>query len=151
MRPGSGRHLLESVRTAGIDCHYPPGIENSHVRCRKAQDESSPFSRTHPRGRELHAHWATVMYRGLGCSPSSGIAFNRESPTPGRDVRDAQVSRAVARIQAGLGYLYLGDLDPSATGDMPRYVEGACGGCCRLTSRGTTYCTGTNFSVQGTT
>ena len=121
--------LLESVRTAGIDCRYYQASSSAMFGAAEgAQDESSPFRPNSPHGAaKLHAHWATVMYReGYGMFAVSGIAFNHESPRRGETFVTRKVSRAVARIQAGLeDYLYLGDLDPRRDwGYAPEYVEG---------------------------
>ena len=56
----------------------------------------------------------------------NGILFNHESPRRGETFVTRKITRAVARIKAGLqDHLYLGNLDAVATGATPpEYVEG---------------------------
>ena len=121
--------MLEAIRTSGIDCRYYQASSSAMFGAASgAQDESSPFRPTSPYGAaKLHAHWTTVMYReGYDMYAVSGILFNHESPRRGESFVTRKVSRAVARIHAGLeDYLYMGNLDPSRDwGYAPEYVEG---------------------------
>ena len=58
----------------------------------------------------------------------NGILFNHESPAAARTFVTRKITRAVARIKAGLaGKLYLGNLDAAATGATPATTWRACG------------------------
>ena len=121
--------LLEAIRTAGIDCRFYQASSSAMFGAASGrQDETSAFRPNSPYGAaKLHAHWATVTYReGYGMFAVSGILFNHESPRRGETFVTRKVSRAVARIRAGLDdYLYLGNLDPCRDwGYAPEYVEG---------------------------
>jgi GDPmannose 4,6-dehydratase len=78
------------------------------------QSESTPF---HPRSpyavAKVAAHWISVNYReAYGMHISNGILFNHESPRRGETFVTRKITRAVARIKAGLQEkLYLGNLD----------------------------------------
>ena len=93
-----------------------------------AATRTPPSARRSPYGAaKLYAHWATAIYReGYGMFAVSGILFNHESPRRGETFVTRKVSRAVARIQAGLAdYLYMGNLDGVRDwGYAPEYVEG---------------------------
>jgi GDPmannose 4,6-dehydratase len=117
-----------------------------------AQDETSPFHPLTPHGAaKLYAHWVTATYReGYGMFACSGIAFNHESPRRGETFVTRKISRAVARIQAGLeDYLYLGDLDAVRDwGYAPEYVEGMWRMLQADEPRDYVLATGTTFSVR---
>ncbi|HYF71533.1 MAG TPA: GDP-mannose 4,6-dehydratase [Nocardioides sp.] len=121
--------LLEAIRTAEIDCRfYQASSSAMYGDATGPQDERSPFRPGSPYGAaKLHAYWSTVTYReGYDMFAVSGILFNHESPRRGETFVTRKVTRAVARIQAGLeDFLYLGNLDPMRDwGYAPEYVEG---------------------------
>jgi GDPmannose 4,6-dehydratase len=121
--------LLEAIRTSGVDCRFYQASSSAMFGTTPGlQDEESPFRPSSPYGAaKLHAHWSTVTYReGYGMYAVSGILFNHESPRRGETFVTRKVTRAVARIQAGLDdYLYMGNLDPTRDwGYAPEYVEG---------------------------
>lgn len=91
------------------------------------QSESTPFYPRSPYGvSKLYGHWITVNYReSYGLYACSGILFNHESPRRGLEFVTRKVTRAVARIQAGLQReLRLGNLDAQRDwGYAPDYVE----------------------------
>lgn len=71
--------------------------------------------------------WATRNYReAYGIYAVNGILFNHESPRRGATYVTRKVTRAVARIKAGIqDKLYLGNLDATRDwGYPPKYVEG---------------------------
>ena len=75
---------------------------------------------------KVFAHWATVNYReayGMFCT--NGILFNHESPRRGETFVTRKITRAVARIKAGVqDKLFLGNLDAKRDwGYAPEYVE----------------------------
>ena len=91
------------------------------------QSEATPF---HPRSpyavAKVAAYWATVNYReAYGMFAVNGILFNHESPRRGETFVTRKITRAVARIAAGLqDKLYLGNLDAKRDwGYAPDYVE----------------------------
>lgn len=91
------------------------------------QSESTPFYPRSPYGvSKLYGHWITVNYReSYGLYACSGILFNHESPRRGLEFVTRKITRAVARIQAGLQReLRLGNLDAQRDwGYAPDYVE----------------------------
>jgi GDPmannose 4,6-dehydratase len=75
---------------------------------------------------KVFAYWATVNYREAhGMHASNGILFNHESPRRGETFVTRKITRAVARIKAGMQQkLYLGNLDAKRDwGYAPEYVE----------------------------
>jgi GDPmannose 4,6-dehydratase len=74
----------------------------------------------------MYSHWITVNYReSYGLHASSGILFNHESPRRGETFVTRKITRAVARIKAGLQEkLFLGNLESKRDwGYAPEYVE----------------------------
>ncbi len=92
------------------------------------QKESTPFYPRSPYGvAKLYAYWIAVNYReAYGMHASNGILFNHESPMRGETFVTRKITRAVARIGAGLqSTLYLGNLDAKRDwGHAQDYVEG---------------------------
>ena len=91
------------------------------------QRETTPFWPRSPYGAaKVFSFWLTVNYReSYGLHASNGILFNHESPRRGETFVTRKVSRAVARIAAGLQEkLYMGNLDAKRDwGFAPEYVE----------------------------
>ena len=91
------------------------------------QSEKTPFYPRSPyAAAKVYAHWITVNYReSYGMHASSGILFNHESPRRGETFVTRKITRAVARIKAGLqDKLYLGNLKAKRDwGYAPEYVE----------------------------
>ena len=121
--------LLEAIRTAELDCRYYQASSSAmYGNAPAPQSEETAFRPSSPYGAaKLYAHWATATYReGYGMFAVSGILFNHESPRRGETFVTRKISRAVARIQAGLtDYLYMGNLDVVRDwGYAPEYVEG---------------------------
>ncbi len=92
------------------------------------QTETTPFYPRSPYGvAKLYAYWITVNYReSYGMHASNGILFNHESPIRGETFVTRKITRAVARISAGLQpALYLGNLDAKRDwGHAKDYIEG---------------------------
>jgi len=91
------------------------------------QTELTPF---HPRSpyacAKVYAYWITVNYReSYGLHASNGILFNHESPRRGENFVTRKITRAIARIQAGLqDKLFMGNLDAKRDwGYAKEYVE----------------------------
>ena len=91
------------------------------------QSETTPFYPRSPyAAAKVYAHWITVNYReSYGLHASSGILFNHESPRRGETFVTRKITRAVARIKAGLqDKVYLGNLEAKRDwGYAPEYVE----------------------------
>jgi GDPmannose 4,6-dehydratase len=91
------------------------------------QNEATPFHPRSPYGcAKVYAYWATVNYReAYGMHATNGILFNHESPRRGETFVTRKITRAVARIAAGIqDALYLGNLDAVRDwGYAKEYVE----------------------------
>ncbi len=121
--------LLEAVRRSGVSCRYYQASSSEMFGAAPApQDENTPFRPRSPYGfAKLYAYWATRTYRDTyDVFAVNGILFSHESPRRGEAYLTRKVTRAVARIRAGLDdYLYLGNLDSVRDwGYAPEYVEG---------------------------
>lgn len=121
--------LLEAVRLAGVDCkYYQASSSEMFGATPPPQNEDTPFYPRSPYGAaKVYAYWVTRNYReGYGMFATNGILFNHESPRRGETFVTRKITRAVARIQAGLeSHLYLGNLDAIRDwGYAPEYVEG---------------------------
>ena len=68
------------------------------------QNETTPFYPRSPyAAAKVYAHWITANYReSYGLHASSGILFNHESPRRGETFVTRKITRAIARIKAGL-------------------------------------------------
>ncbi|WP_232013778.1 GDP-mannose 4,6-dehydratase [Glycomyces terrestris] len=120
--------LLEAVRASRIDARiYQASTSEMFGTTAPPQDETAPFHPRSPYGvAKLYAHWATVNYReSYGMFAVNGIAFNHESPRRGETFVTRKITRAVARIEAGLEKkVYLGNLDAVRDwGYAPEYAE----------------------------
>jgi GDPmannose 4,6-dehydratase len=74
----------------------------------------TPFHPRSPYGvAKVYGYWTAVNYReAYGLFATNGVLFNHESPRRGETFVSRKISRAVARIRAGLqDRLYLGNLD----------------------------------------
>ena len=91
------------------------------------QSETTPFYPRSPyAAAKVYAHWITVNYReSYGLHASSGILFNHESPRRGETFVTRKITRAIARIKAGMqDKVYLGNLEAKRDwGYAPEYVE----------------------------
>ncbi|KQT92274.1 GDP-mannose 4,6 dehydratase [Marmoricola sp. Leaf446] len=121
--------LLEAVRVAGVRCrYYQASTSEMFGASPPPQNEDTPFYPRSPYGAaKVYAYWATKNYReAYGLHAVNGILFNHESPRRGETFVTRKITRAVARIQAGLQeHVYLGNLDSIRDwGYAPEYVEG---------------------------
>ena len=121
--------MLDAIREAGIPAKfYQASSSEMFGKVREVpQRETTPF---HPRSpyacAKLYAHWIAVNYReSYGMFTCSGILFNHESPRRGETFVTRKITRAAARIKAGLQEtLYLGNLDAKRDWGYAReYVE----------------------------
>ena len=91
------------------------------------QTEKTPFYPRSPYGvSKVFAYWITVNYReSYGIFACNGILFNHESPIRGETFVTRKITRAVAKIHAGMqDILYLGNLDAQRDwGYAKDYVE----------------------------
>lgn len=120
--------ILEAVRTAGVPCRFYQASSSEMFGASPApQNELTPFVPQSPYGAaKLYGHWITVNYREAhGLFACSGILFNHESPRRGENFVTRKITRAVARINAGMqDRLYMGNLDALRDwGYAPEYVE----------------------------
>jgi len=120
--------LLEAIRASGISTRfYQASSSEMYGSAPPPQDEQTPFHPRSPYGAaKVYAYWATVNYReSYNMFAVNGILFNHESERRGETFVTRKISRAVARIQAGLqDKLYLGNLDARRDwGYAPEYVE----------------------------
>jgi GDPmannose 4,6-dehydratase len=121
--------LLEAIRAAGIETRfYQASTSELFGSTPPPQDETTPFHPRSPYGvAKIYSYWATVNYReAYDMFAVNGILFNHESPRRGETFVTRKITRAVARIKAGLQEkLYLGNLDAVRDwGYAPEYVEG---------------------------
>ncbi|MGP3979549.1 GDP-mannose 4,6-dehydratase [Streptomyces sp. KR80] len=120
--------LLEAIRASGIDTRiYQASSSEMFGSTPPPQSERTPFHPRSPYGcAKVFGYWATVNYReAYGLHAVNGILFNHESPRRGETFVTRKITRAVARIKAGLqDRLYLGNLDAVRDwGYAPEYVE----------------------------
>lgn len=121
--------LLEAIRESGAKPRFyqASSSEMFGLVQEVPQRETTPFYPRSPYGcAKVFAYWATVNYReSYGLHASNGILFNHESPRRGETFVTRKITRAVARIKAGLqDKLYLGNLDAKRDwGYAKEYVE----------------------------
>ena len=121
--------LLEAVRVAGVKCrYYQASTSEMFGGSPPPQNEDTPIYPRSPYGAaKAYAYWMTRNYReAYGLFAVNGILFTHESPRRGETFVTRKVTRAVARIQAGLDdYVYMGNLEAIRDwGYAPEYVEG---------------------------
>jgi len=91
------------------------------------QSERTPFYPRSPYGvAKLYAYWITVNYReAYNMYACNGILFNHESPLRGETFVTRKITRAVAKIAAGMqDKLFMGNLDARRDwGHAKDYVE----------------------------
>jgi GDPmannose 4,6-dehydratase len=120
--------LLEAIRASGIETKfYQASSSELYGSTPPPQNEKTPFHPRSPYGvAKIFSYWATVNYReSYGLHASNGILFNHESPRRGETFVTRKITRAVARIAAGIEKeLYLGNLDAVRDwGFAKEYVE----------------------------
>ncbi len=125
---GSTR-LLEAVRMSEIDCrYYQASTSEMFGASPPPQNEDTVFYPRSPYGAaKVYSYWITRNYReAYNMFAVNGILFNHESPRRGETFVTRKITRAVARIRAGLqNDLYLGNLEATRDwGYAPEYVEG---------------------------
>jgi len=110
--------VLEAIRILGLEGRtrfYQASTSEMFGNARETpQRETTPFYPRSPYGvAKLYAHWICVNYReAYGLYACNGILFNHESPLRGETFVSRKITRALARIRAGLqDTLHLGNLD----------------------------------------
>jgi GDPmannose 4,6-dehydratase len=112
--------LLEAVREyqdstgRSLRCYQAGSSEMYGMVQETPQRETTPFYPRSPYAvSKVFAHWQTVNYReAYGLFACNGILFNHESPRRGETFVTRKITRAAARIKAGLqDRLYLGNLE----------------------------------------
>jgi GDPmannose 4,6-dehydratase len=121
--------LLEAIRQIGLKCRfYQASSCEMFGSSPPPQNEGTPFQPRSPYGAsKLFAYWAARNYReAYGLFVVNGILFNHESPRRGETFVTRKITRAVARIHAGLDQrLWMGNVDAVRDwGYAPEYVEG---------------------------
>jgi GDPmannose 4,6-dehydratase len=120
--------LLEAIRETGVTTRfYQASSSEMYGAAPPPQNETTPF---HPRSpyavAKVMAHWITINYReSYGMFAATGILFNHESPRRGETFVTRKITRALARIDAGLQEkLFLGNLDAKRDwGYTPDYTD----------------------------
>ena len=121
--------ILEAIRETGVKSRFYQASSSEMFGkvLEVPQRESTPFHPRSPYGvAKVYAHWATVNYReSYDLFACCGILFNHESPRRGETFVTRKITRAVARIKAGLQKkLYLGNLDAKRDwGYAKEYIE----------------------------
>jgi len=120
--------LLEAIRRSGIGARFYQASSSEMFGARPPpQNEQTPFAPRSPyAAAKVYAYWMAVNYRdGYDMFTANGILFNHESPRRGETFVTRKITRAVARIRAGLQQkVYLGNLDSRRDwGYAPEYVE----------------------------
>jgi GDPmannose 4,6-dehydratase len=120
--------MLEAIRASGVETRfYQAGSSEMFGAAPAPQNEDTPFHPRSPYGvSKVFAHWAVVNYReAYGMFATNGILHNHESPRRGETFVTRKITRAVARVQAGLqDKVFLGNLDAQRDwGYAPEYVE----------------------------
>ena len=120
--------LLEAIRASGVSTRfYQASSSEMFGSTPPPQNENTPFHPRSPYGAaKMYAYWVTVNYReSYGMFATNGILFNHESERRGETFVTRKITRAIARIQAGLqDKLYLGNLEARRDwGYAPEYVE----------------------------
>ena len=120
--------LLEALRMTGSSARfYQASSSEMFGASPPPQYEETPFYPRSPYGAaKVYSFWITKNYReSYGMFATNGILFNHESPRRGETFVTRKITKAVARISAGLQEkLYLGNLDAERDwGYAPEYVN----------------------------
>jgi GDPmannose 4,6-dehydratase len=120
--------LLEAIRASGLPTRfYQASSSEMFGSSPPPQNERTPFRPRSPYGcAKVYAYHTTVNYReAYGLFACNGILFNHESPRRGETFVTRKITRAVARIKAGLqDVVHLGNLDARRDwGYAAEYVE----------------------------
>src|SRR6201998_1874166 len=145
--------LLEAVRLSRVHCRfYQASSSEMFGASPPPQNELTPFYPRAPYGAaKVYSYWATRNYReAYGLFIVNGILFNHESPRRGETFATRKITRAVARIRAGLAqHLWMGNIVVVRDwGYAPEYVEGMWRMLQVDTPEDFVLATGTGYSVR---
>ncbi|MEM6886402.1 MAG: GDP-mannose 4,6-dehydratase [Verrucomicrobiota bacterium] len=121
--------ILEGIRKTGLKSRFyqASSSEMFGLVQEVPQSETTPlYPRSPYAAAKVYGHWITINYReSYDMYACSGILFNHESPRRGETFVTRKITRAVARIKAGIqDKLYLGNLDAKRDwGYAKEYVE----------------------------
>lgn len=120
--------ILEAIRASGEETKfYQASSSELYGSTPPPQHELTPFHPRSPYGAaKIFSYWSTVNYReAYGMHTSNGILFNHESPRRGETFVTRKITKAVARIAAGIDKeVFLGNLDAVRDwGYAKEYVE----------------------------
>jgi GDPmannose 4,6-dehydratase len=120
--------LLEAIRDAEVNPRfYQASSSEMFGAAPPPQNEDTPFQPRSPYGAaKVYSYWITRNYReAYGMFAVNGILFNHESPRRGETFVTRKITRAAARIAAGVeDTLWLGNLDAVRDwGYAPEYVD----------------------------
>jgi GDPmannose 4,6-dehydratase len=121
--------ILEAIRETGLKAKfYQASSSEMYGKVQEVpQRETTRFYPRSPYGAaKVYAYWVTLNYReSYGIFACNGILFNHESPRRGETFVTRKITRATARIKAGLqAQLFLGNLDARRDwGYAKEYVE----------------------------
>jgi len=121
--------ILEAIRETGLKAKfYQASSSEMYGKVQEVpQRETTPFYPRSPYGAaKVYAYWLTVNYReSYGLYACNGILFNHESPRRGETFVTRKITRAAARITAGLeNKIFLGNLEAKRDwGYAKEYVE----------------------------
>jgi GDPmannose 4,6-dehydratase len=145
--------LLEAIRQIGLECRfYQASSSEIFGSSPPPQNEDTPFHPRSPYGTaKVFGYWAARNYReAYGLFAVNGILFNHESPRRGETFVTRKITRAVARIRAGVDeHLWMGNIDAVRDwGYAPEYVEGMWRMVQADTPEDLVLATGTGYSVR---
>ena len=121
--------ILDAIKETGIKTRfYQASTSELYGKVWETpQRETTPFYPRSPYAvAKQYAYWIVVNYReAYGLFACNGILFNHESPRRGKTFVTRKITRAAARIAAGLQkQTYLGNLDARRDwGFAPEYTE----------------------------
>jgi len=121
--------ILEAIRETKLKTKfYQASSSEMYGKVRETpQTELTPFYPRSPyAAAKVYSYWSSVNYReSYGMFVCNGILFNHESPRRGETFVSRKITRAAARIAAGLQEsLFLGNLDAQRDwGYAKEYVE----------------------------
>lgn len=120
--------LLEAIRMVGTPTRfYQASSSEMFGASPPPQNESTAFYPRSPYGAaKVYSFWVTKNYReSYGMFATNGILFNHESPRRGETFVTKKITKAAARIAAGIqSKLVLGNLDAVRDwGYAPEFVE----------------------------
>jgi GDPmannose 4,6-dehydratase len=120
--------VLEAIKNSGLPIRfYMAASSEMFGASPPPQNENTPFYPRSPYAcAKVFSHNVTRLYReAYGIFAANGILYNHESPRRGPTFVTKKITRAIARIKAGLEKkIYLGNLDAKRDwGFAPEYIE----------------------------